>query len=164
MRCWFGAWGDAAAGGPRGLLAGPDRPRPLRVLLRQGESPGWWTGALAEQTGLTGVAEDEAVQRLFAGQDPLSGEQRVVPLWRTDSRSKLDAGPLQAALREFAAARGVKVSELTTGERFRHQLERISGTRKRFMAMCTWKHASMSASESTPEWRPLICRFQIPKV
>ena len=73
-----------------------------------GESPGWWTGALAEQTGLTGVAEDEAVQRLFAGQDPLNGEQRVVPLWRTDSRSKLDAGPLQAALREFAAARGLR--------------------------------------------------------
>ena len=37
----------------------------------KGESPGWWAGALAERTGLTGVAEDEAVQRLFAGQDPL---------------------------------------------------------------------------------------------
>ena len=96
----------------------------------KGESPGWWAGSLAERTGLTGVAEDEAVQRLFAGQDPLTGEQRVVPLWRTDPRSRLDARPLQAALRERAASRGVEVSELATGERLRNQLQRISGTRK----------------------------------
>jgi hypothetical protein len=70
---------------------------------------------LAEQTGLQGVAEEAAVQRLFAGQDPITGEQRVAPLWRADPRSKLDAGPLQAALREFAASRGVEVSELATG-------------------------------------------------
>jgi TrwC relaxase len=43
----------------------------------KGESPGWWTGSLVEQAGLTGVAEDEAVHRLFAGQDPLTDEQRV---------------------------------------------------------------------------------------
>jgi hypothetical protein len=60
----------------------------------KGESPGWWTGSLAEQAGLGGVAEDEAVRRLFAGQDPITGEQRAAPLWRTDPRSKLDAGPL----------------------------------------------------------------------
>jgi hypothetical protein len=114
-----------------------------------GESPGWWTGALAEQTGLTGVAEDEAVQRLFAGQDPLNGEQRVVPLWRTDSRSKLDAGPLQAALREFAAAQGVKVSELATGERFRHQLERSSGARKVSAVAVEW--VCRTVLDRTPE-------------
>ena len=96
----------------------------------KGESPGWWAGSLAERTGLTGVAEDEAVQRLFAGQDPLTGEQRVVPLWRTHPRFRLDARPLQAALRERAASRGVEVSELATGERLRNQLQRISGTRK----------------------------------
>jgi conjugative relaxase-like TrwC/TraI family protein len=96
----------------------------------KGESPGWWAGSLAERTGLTGVAEDEAVQRLFAGQDPLTGEQRVPPLWRTDPRSRLDARPLQAALRERAASRGVGVSELATGERLRNQLQRISGSRK----------------------------------
>jgi ribosome assembly protein YihI (activator of Der GTPase) len=96
----------------------------------KGESPGWWAGSLAERTGLTGVAEDEAVQRLFAGQDPQTGEQRVVPLWRTDPRSRLDARPLQAALRERAASRGVEVSELATGERLRNQLQRLSGTRK----------------------------------
>jgi hypothetical protein len=95
----------------------------------KGESPGWWIGALAERAGLEGVAEEAAVQRLFAGQDPITGEQRVAPLWRADPRSKLDTGPLQAALREFAASRGVDVSELATGERLRNQLQRISGTR-----------------------------------
>jgi hypothetical protein len=51
-------------------------------------------GSLAGQAGLTGIAEDEAVQRLFAGQDPLPGDQRVAPLWQADHRSRLDAGPL----------------------------------------------------------------------
>jgi hypothetical protein len=149
----------------------------------KGESPGWWAGSLAERTGLTGVAEDEAVQRLFAGQDPQTGEQRVVPLWRTDPRSRLDARPLQAALRERAASRGVEVSELATGERLRNQLQRISGTWKVSAVVVEracrtvldrnpeelYGDAYMEArkhvdSESTPEWRPLICRFQIPKV
>ena len=39
----------------------------------KGESPGWWVGSLAERTGLTGVADDKAVQQLFAGQDPRPG-------------------------------------------------------------------------------------------
>ncbi len=70
------------------------------------------------------------MRRLFAGQDPLTGEQRVAPLWRADPRSRVDAGPLQAALREVAASRGVAVSELATGERARKRLQSISGTRK----------------------------------
>jgi hypothetical protein len=93
----------------------------VRCWLDLGESPGWWAGSLAERTGLTGVAEDEAVQRLFAGQDPMTGEQRVAPLWRADPRSRLDAGPLKVA---------VEICELATGERPRKQLQRISGTRK----------------------------------
>jgi TrwC relaxase len=96
----------------------------------KGESPGWWAGSLAARTGLTGVAEEAAVRRLFAGQDPQTGEQRILPLWRTDPRSRLDARPLQAALRERAASRGVEVSELATGERLRNQLQRIAGCRK----------------------------------
>jgi hypothetical protein len=96
----------------------------------KGESPGWWAGSLAERVGLSGVAEEAAVHRLFAGQDPITGERRVAPLWRADPRSRLDAEPLQAALRELAASRGVEVSELATGERLRNQLQRISGTRK----------------------------------
>ena len=96
----------------------------------KGESPGWWVGSLAERVGLEGVAEEAAVRRLFAGQSPLTGEQRVAPLWRADPRSRVDAGPLQAALREFAASRKVAVSELATGERGRKRLQSISGTRK----------------------------------
>jgi conjugative relaxase-like TrwC/TraI family protein len=96
----------------------------------KGESPGWWVGSLTERVGLEGVAEEAAVHRLFAGQDPLTGEQRVAPLWRADPRSRVDAGPLQAALREFAASREVAVSELATGERGRKQLQAISGTRR----------------------------------
>jgi conjugative relaxase-like TrwC/TraI family protein len=96
----------------------------------KGESPGWWVGSLAERVGLEGVAEEAAVRRLFAGQDPLTGEQRVAPLWRADPRSRVDAGPLQAALREVAASREVAVSELASGERGRKRLQTISGTRK----------------------------------
>jgi conjugative relaxase-like TrwC/TraI family protein len=96
----------------------------------KGESPGWWVGSLAERVGLEGVAEEAAVRRLFAGQDPWSGLQRVAPLWRADPRSRVDAGPLQAALRELAASRGVAVSELVTGERGWKRLQSISGTRK----------------------------------
>jgi hypothetical protein len=96
----------------------------------KGESPGWWAGSLAERVGLQGVAEEATVRRLFAGQDPLSGRQRVPPLWRTDPRSRLDSRPLEAALREAAASRGVALNELATGRRSGNQLQRISPTRK----------------------------------
>src|SRR6266508_1744803 len=88
----------------------------------KGESPGWWLGSLAEQAGLEGVASEEAVHRLFAGQDPTTGQQRVAPVWRADPRSKLLADPLQAALRELAAARGVDVGEVATGTQPRRDL------------------------------------------
>jgi conjugative relaxase-like TrwC/TraI family protein len=91
----------------------------------KGESPGWWAGSLAERSGLKGVASEEAVHRLFAGQDPITGEQRVVPVWRADPRSKLPAGLLQMALRELAAARGVEVRELVAGERSRRELQTV---------------------------------------
>jgi conjugative relaxase-like TrwC/TraI family protein len=91
----------------------------------KGESPGWWAGSLAERAGLEGVAGEEAVQRLFAGQDPVTGEQRVAPVWRSDPRSKLPAGPLQTALRELAAARDVDVGELAAGEKPRQELQAV---------------------------------------
>ena len=72
----------------------------------KGGSPGWWVGSLAERIGLEGVAEEAAVRRLFAGQDPRTREQPVAPLRRADPRSRLDAGPVQAALRELAASPG----------------------------------------------------------
>jgi conjugative relaxase-like TrwC/TraI family protein len=96
----------------------------------RGESPGWWAGALAERSGLVGVASDEAVHRVFAGQDPTTGEQRVVPLWRADPRSKLDAAPLVAELRKEAASRGVELADLAEGrERLRQQLAALGRSR-----------------------------------
>jgi hypothetical protein len=81
----------------------------------KGESPGWWLGSCAKGAGLEGVASEEAVHRLFAGQAPLTGERRVAPVWRSDPRSKLPAGPLQ----ELAATRGVDVGELAMNQRER---------------------------------------------
>ena len=96
-----------------------------RVSRRAGGSDPWLSAR-----GSRGVAEEAAVHRLFAGQDPLTGEQRVAPLWRADPRSRVDAGPLQAALREVAASREVAVRELASGERGRNRLQTISDTRK----------------------------------
>jgi conjugative relaxase-like TrwC/TraI family protein len=95
----------------------------------KGESPGWWLGSLAERSGLEGEASEAAVHRLFAGQDPVTGEQRVAPVWRADPRSKLAAAPLQAALRELAAARGVEITELIAGERPRRDLQTVLAAR-----------------------------------
>jgi len=97
----------------------------------KGESPGWWTGALAERSGLAGVASDRAVHRLFAGQDPVTGEQRVAPLWRADPRSKLDATPLVAELRKLAASRGVELADLAEGrERLQQHLTALGRSQK----------------------------------
>jgi hypothetical protein len=54
----------------------------------KGESPGWWAGSLAERAGLQGVTSEGAVRRLFAGQDPVTGQQRVAPVWRADQRMR----------------------------------------------------------------------------
>jgi conjugative relaxase-like TrwC/TraI family protein len=72
-----------------------------------GESPGRYVGAAAAASGLSGVATAEQVRAMFRGQDPATGEQRCQPLLRADSRSKLPAGPLLAALRQHADAQGV---------------------------------------------------------
>jgi hypothetical protein len=71
------------------------------------------------------------VHRLFAGQDPVSGEQQAAAVWRADPRAKLPAGPLQAALRELAAAHGVQPAELAAGGRPRRDLETVLSARGR---------------------------------
>jgi conjugative relaxase-like TrwC/TraI family protein len=97
----------------------------------RGESPGWWAGTLAQRAGLAGVASDQAVHRLFAGQDPSTGAQRVAPLWRADPRSKLDAAPLLAELRKEAALRGVELADLAEGRvRLRQQLTALGRSPK----------------------------------
>jgi conjugative relaxase-like TrwC/TraI family protein len=50
-------------------------------------------------------------------------------VWRADPRSKLAAGPLQAALRELAAARRVEVGELVADERDRRELQAVLSAR-----------------------------------
>ena len=72
-----------------------------------GESPGRYIGSGAAASGLSGVASAEQVRAMFQGQDPATGGQRCQPLLRADPRSKLAAGPLLAALREYANAQGV---------------------------------------------------------
>jgi conjugative relaxase-like TrwC/TraI family protein len=116
----------------------------------KGESPGWWLGSLAERSGLEGVASEEAVHRLFAGQDPVTGEQRVAPVWRADPRSKLPASPLQAALRELAAARGVEVRELAAGERDRRELQAVLAARGK-VNMGTVERVCRTILELNPE-------------
>jgi hypothetical protein len=53
----------------------------------------------------------------------------VAPVWRADPRSKLPAAPLQAALRELAAARGVEAGELVPGERDHRELQTVLAAR-----------------------------------
>jgi TrwC relaxase len=97
----------------------------------RGESPGWWAGALAELSGLAGVASDQAVRRLFAGEDPITGAPRIAPLWRADPRSKLDAAPLLGELRKEAASRGVGLADLVEGrERLGRQLTTLFWSQK----------------------------------
>jgi conjugative relaxase-like TrwC/TraI family protein len=74
----------------------------------RGESPGRFVGAAAAESGLEGVASAEQVRAMFQGLDPATGEQRCVPLWRADPRSKLAAGPLLDALKARAAEQGVE--------------------------------------------------------
>jgi conjugative relaxase-like TrwC/TraI family protein len=74
----------------------------------RGESPGRFVGSAAHASGLEGIATAEQVRAMFQGLDPATGEQRCAPLWRADSRSKLAAGPLLAALKQRAGDQGVE--------------------------------------------------------
>jgi hypothetical protein len=131
VRSRRGAGGDAAAGRPGGYWLDQIAHDACEYYSGKGESPGWWAGSLAERADLEGVAGEEAVHRLFAGQDPTTGEQWVAPVWRSDPRSKLPAGPLQNALRELAATHGVEAEELAVGERPRRGLQTVLTSRGR---------------------------------
>ena len=74
----------------------------------KGESPGRFVGDLAAASGLSGEATAEQVRALARGLDPATSQQRCKPLWRADPRSKLNAAPLLAALKERAAAQGME--------------------------------------------------------
>jgi conjugative relaxase-like TrwC/TraI family protein len=74
----------------------------------RGESPGRFVGSAAHASGLEGIASAEQVRAMFQGLDPATGEQRCAPLWRSDPRSKLTAGPLLEALNARATEQGVE--------------------------------------------------------
>jgi conjugative relaxase-like TrwC/TraI family protein len=83
----------------------------------RGESPGRFVGRAAATAGLEGVTSAEQVRAMFQGLDPATGEQRCVPLWRADPRSKLAAGPLLAALTARTAEQGVAELEALAGSK-----------------------------------------------
>jgi conjugative relaxase-like TrwC/TraI family protein len=72
-----------------------------------GESPGWYVGTAAADSGLAGIATTEQVRTMFRGLNPATGQQRCTPLLRAEPRSKLPAAPLLGALRRHATAQGV---------------------------------------------------------
>jgi TrwC relaxase len=84
VRSRCGAGGDAAARGPEAYWLEQIARDACEYYAGKGESPGWWAGSLADRSGLEAIASEEAVHRLFAGQDPVTGEQRVAPVWRSD--------------------------------------------------------------------------------
>jgi hypothetical protein len=83
----------------------------------KGESPGRFVGEVAATIGLQGEASAEQVRAMFRGLDPATGVQRCKPLWRADPRSKLNAAPLLATLKDRAAARGWGSSRRWPGRR-----------------------------------------------
>ncbi|HEY2959116.1 MAG TPA: MobF family relaxase [Actinomycetota bacterium] len=83
----------------------------------KGESPGRFIGEVATASGLQGEASAEQVRAMFRGLDPATGGQRCKPLWRADPRSKLNAAPLLATLKEEAAAQGVGQLEELAGSK-----------------------------------------------
>jgi hypothetical protein len=54
---------------------------------------------------------------MFQGLDPTTGEQRCVPLWRADPRSKLAASLLLHALKARAAQQGIEDLEQLAGSK-----------------------------------------------
>jgi conjugative relaxase-like TrwC/TraI family protein len=84
----------------------------------RGESPGRFVGqAVAQTSGLEGVASAEQVRAMFQGLDLATGEQRCAPLWRADPRSKLAAGPLLEALKARSAEHGVTDLDTLAGSK-----------------------------------------------
>jgi hypothetical protein len=83
----------------------------------RGESPGRFVGRVADASGLEGEASAEQVRVMFRGLDPATGGQRCKPLWRADPRSKLNAAPLLARLKDRAAEQGVGQLEELAGSK-----------------------------------------------
>jgi conjugative relaxase-like TrwC/TraI family protein len=99
-------------------------------LSGHGESPGQWYGARAASLGLAGVAKDEQCRAMFAGKDPITGEQVAQPKWVADPRSKLSAGPLAERLRALADERSIGVEELAGSQVLAAEVRAVLGRRE----------------------------------
>ncbi len=99
-------------------------------LSGHGETPGQWYGARAASLGLAGVARDEQCHAMFAGKDPITGEQLAQPKWVADPRSKLPAGPLAERLRALADERSIGVEELAGSQALALDVRAVLGGRE----------------------------------
>ncbi len=99
-------------------------------LSGHGETPGQWYGARAATLGLAGVARDEQCHAMFAGKDPITGEQVAQPKWVADPRSKLPAGPLAERLRALAAERSIPVEALAGSQALAGDVRAVLGRRE----------------------------------
>jgi len=99
-------------------------------LSGHGETPGRWYGARAATLGLAGVAQDAQCHAMFAGKDPITGEQLAQPKWVADPRSKLPAGPLGERLRELADERSISVEALAGSQALAGDVRAVLGRRE----------------------------------
>ena len=99
-------------------------------LSGHGETPGQWYGARAAALGLSGVAKDEQCRAMFAGKDPITGEQLAQPKWVAGPRSKLPAGPLAERLQALAEERSIPVGELAGSQALAAELRAVMGRRE----------------------------------
>jgi len=88
------------------------------------ERPLVWIGEGLAALGVEGVSagaeltadQFEMARRLIRGQHPVTGEQLVAPKVAVPAAAKVSLGPLVAAVRETAAARGVEPAALFDGQ------------------------------------------------
>jgi conjugative relaxase-like TrwC/TraI family protein len=99
-------------------------------LSGHGETPGQWYGARAAALGLSGVAWDEQCRAMFAGKDPITGQQVAQPKWVADPRSKLPAGPLGERLRALAGERSIPLEALAGSEALAGDVRAVLGRRE----------------------------------
>jgi conjugative relaxase-like TrwC/TraI family protein len=90
---------------------------------------GVWAGSGAGALGLTGVitaGDRDVVMRLLSGRLP-DGQQVARPVRRPHPDGRLPIAPLVDAVRDTAAARGLRVDQLLDGDGLRGSFARLSG-------------------------------------
>jgi hypothetical protein len=82
------------------------------------------------QPGPGRVARDEQCHAMFAGKDPITGEQVAQPKWVADPRSKLPAGPLAERLRALADERSIGVEDLAGSQALAAEVRSVLARRE----------------------------------